>query len=142
MNWMLLPLRRYAEFTGRSRRKEFWLFCLLVTVLLVVCMQLDTALHLGGTSSTYSETGPFGFSAGYYSSGGLLTAIAGLALLVPALAVTVRRLHDFDKSGWWILIGFIPLLGGLYLLFLYVQPGTRGPNRFGADPIAAPDPER
>lgn len=135
MEWIILPLKRYADFAGRSRRKELWLYWLFVIVLLAICMQLDARLGLGGSIDSYRATSPFGASFGYQNSGGILTAIVALALTIPSLAVVVRRLHDYDKSGWWLLIGLIPFFGALYLLFLYVQPGTRGPNRFGPDPL-------
>lgn len=130
MNYMLAPLKRYADFSGRARRKEFWSYFLFLWVMLFVLMYLDSALGLGGTATGYAEGGSVGFNM----SGGLLTLVLALATLVPSLAVSVRRLHDIGKSGWMLLIGLIPLLGALYLLFLYVQPGAAGPNRYGPDP--------
>ena len=69
---------------------------------------------------------------------GIALAIYSLLLFIPNLAVSVRRLHDQDKSGWWILIGFVPLIGAIWLFVLYVLESTRGPNRFGPDPKAPP----
>ena len=72
----------------------------------------------------------------FYASGnlGLLSGLYSLAVLLPSIAVAVRRLHDTDRSGWWFLIGFVPIVGGIILLVFYVLEGTRGPNRFGPDP--------
>jgi uncharacterized membrane protein YhaH (DUF805 family) len=133
MELMLKPLRHYADFAGRARRREFWSWFLFVWVLLFVLMYLDSALGLGGSASSYRN----GNSVGFSMSGGVLTALFALATLIPNLAVSVRRLHDSGKSGWLLLIGLIPLFGWAYLLFLYVQPGTAGPNEYGPDPKAA-----
>ena len=135
MEWMLMPLRRYAEFGGRSRRKEYWMWVLFYIVVVIVTTYLDILLGLGG-SATGTQSGA---SVGFNVNFGWLTILFMLAVLLPNLAVSVRRLHDLDKSGWWLLIGLIPLFGGLYLLFLFTQPGTVGPNRFGADPKGAGD---
>lgn len=120
MEWMLMPLKRYADFQGRSRRKEYWMFFLgylIVAVLLGV---------IGGV---------FG-SAGEGASGLFLVlfGIFVLAIFIPALAVQVRRFHDQDRSGWFVLLNFIPYVGGLIVLVFMVLEGTRGPNRFGPDP--------
>ena len=130
MEYVLMPLKRYADFSGRSRRKEFWSYFLFVWVATFVLMYLDSALNLGGTSSSYSEGGSVGFNM----SGGLLTLLFLLANIVPNIAVAVRRLHDVGKSGWMLLIGLIPLVGAIYLLVQYVQPGAAGPNQYGPDP--------
>jgi uncharacterized membrane protein YhaH (DUF805 family) len=136
MNWMLLPLRRFFDFRGRSRRKEFWMFVLFLLLASMFLPLVDSLLGLGGSSATYRQVGSHEVAMGYGLSGGLLTGLFGFAMIVPGLAVSVRRLHDTDKSGWWLLIGLIPLIGGLFLLYHYVQPGTHGPNRFGPDPLA------
>ena len=130
MDSVFMPLRRYAEFSGRSRRKEFWSYFLFVWIALFVLMYLDTALGLGGSATGYAE----GSSVGFNMKGGLLTLVFALAVLIPNIAVSVRRLHDVGKSGWMILIGLIPIIGWFYILFLYVQPGTIGPNAYGPDP--------
>lgn len=139
MNWMILPFKRYAEFTGRSRRMEYWMFTLLnvivVTVLLIATGGLGamTDLENGGDPST-------GVMA-LFGGVGILLLIYGLAVLIPSIAVTVRRLHDRDMSGWWylgaIIGGMIPFVGFLVsiaFLVLMALPGTPGPNRFGPDP--------
>ena len=133
MEWMLLPLKRYAQFSGRSRRKEYWMFVLLVFIIYVIAMILDSLLGFG-TTTRYADVGETGAAAGFNSSGGIITLLAMLALFLPSLAVAIRRLHDTDRSGWWILIGLIPLIGAIVLLVFYCTDGTKGPNRFGADP--------
>ena len=130
MDQMFVPLKRYAEFTGRSRRKEFWTYIVMVWVVLFVLMYLDSALGLGGKATSYADATGVGFSM----TGGLLSLLFALATLVPNIAVSVRRLHDVGKSGWMILIAIIPIIGWFYLLFLYLQPGTTGPNAYGPDP--------
>ena len=139
MEWAILPLKRYAEFSGRSRPKEYWMFVLFVIVATVALTFVDAALGLG-TSERYANRGPMGFAVGFSNSGGLLTAIFALGVLVPGLAVGVRRLHDTDRSGWWLLLGLIPLFGWIVLLVFLVSGGTRGPNRFGPDPFEVPAP--
>jgi uncharacterized membrane protein YhaH (DUF805 family) len=119
MEWATLPLKRYLDFAGRSRRKEYWMFFLLVIVLEVVAMVLDNVLGMGQ------------MVAGIY---GPLLVLLMLALIVPGIAVSIRRLHDTDRSAWWVLIGLVPFVGGLVLLVFFVMEGTRGPNRFGPDP--------
>ena len=126
MGYMFLPLKRYFDFAGRSRRKEFWLWILFVWVMLFVLMYLDTVLGLGGTASGYAEGGSVGFNM----TGGVLTTVFWLATLIPTIAAAVRRVHDQDKSGWFILIP-------IYNFILMFMEGTRGPNRFGPDPKAA-----
>jgi uncharacterized membrane protein YhaH (DUF805 family) len=134
MHWMLLPFRRYADFSDRSRPMEFWLFGLFVFVAMIVLSFVDATVGLG-TSTHYVDRSPFGVSMGVYNQSGLLTLIFWLASLIPGLAVAVRRLHDSDKSGWWLLIGFVPLIGAIVLFIFMVMGGTHGPNRFGSDPM-------
>ena len=119
IEWALLPLKRYTDFQGRSRRKEYWFFVLGV---FVVAILLSIVEGIAGLS---------GMIAGAY---GPLTALFFLGILVPSIAVQVRRFHDQDKSGWFVLIGLIPILGGLVVLVFMFLEGTRGPNRFGPDP--------
>jgi len=137
MNWMLLPLRRYAEFTGRSRPKEYWMFVLFVVIAAIILSIVDLMLGFGWTGSERT-TAPYGFWASwtYASSGGPLTLLFSLAILIPSLAVAVRRLHDSDRSGWWLLIALVPFIGGIILLIFMIIGGTHGPNRFGPDPVA------
>jgi uncharacterized membrane protein YhaH (DUF805 family) len=157
MEWMILPLRRYAQFSGRSQRKEYWMFALLNIIASIILSLLDTALGLGGHVNDYATQSAGGFAAGAYGRGGLLSSIWSLAILLPSLAVAVRRLHDIDRSGWWLLAPVLPILlgviltfasafllggllmlaGGISAIVLLVwacMDGTRGPNRFGPDP--------
>ena len=135
MGDMFLPLKRYFDFSGRSRRKEFWLWILFYIIVWAVAMFLDVQLGLGGSSTGSSDFGDGGASASFNVQGGILSLAWVLIAFIPTLAVTVRRLHDIDKSGWMILLGLIPLVI-FYLIYLYCQPGTPGPNRFGPDPKA------
>ncbi len=121
MEWYLLVLKRYAEFNGRSRRKEYWMFTLYNIVIFLVLYVAGFVTLL--RSSIYMLF--FG-----------LAFIYALAVLVPNLAVGVRRLHDIDKSGWFILISLIPAVGGLILLVLLALDGTPGDNRYGPSPKA------
>lgn len=121
MEWMTLPLKRYADFSGRSRRKEYWMYTLLIVIVAVVVGIVE------------GITGLSGMVFGVY---GPLTVVLLLATFLPSVAVGVRRLHDTDKSGWFMLLGLIPFVGGLILLVLFCLDGTRGPNRFGEDPKA------
>jgi uncharacterized membrane protein YhaH (DUF805 family) len=127
MNYMFLPYKRYFDFSGRSRRKEYWLFVLFYTVVLIGLMILDSQLGLGGYAESYGDFGDGSMSVGFSLAGGVLSTIWACLHLIPALAAGIRRMHDQDKSGWFILIPF-------YNLVLLCIEGTRGPNRFGPDP--------
>ncbi|ROS75340.1 DUF805 domain-containing protein [Cellulomonas sp. PhB143] len=111
-------LSQYAGFSGRARRSEYWFFYLAVIIVEIVVGIVDNVL----------------------GTGGLLTGLVLLALILPSLAVAVRRLHDTDRTGWWILIGLIPIVGTIVLLVFYVSDSTPGPNRFGPSPkqVGAP----
>ena len=130
MEWMLMPLRRYADFSGRSRRKEYWMFALFEVIVFTV-VGLLAGMLLGFGDPADPAAGALG--------GGMLIVFVLLALvfLIPGLAVTVRRFHDQDKSGWFVLLMLIPYLGGLVVLVFMCLEGTRGPNRYGADPKAS-----
>lgn len=110
---------KYADFQGRARRSEYWYFALGNFLVGIVLGILDAALF-----GSHGSTGPLGL-------------IYCLAALVPSLAVSVRRLHDTDKSGWFLLLGLIPLIGPIILLVFFATMGTSGSNRFGSDPIRA-----
>ncbi|ATS20582.1 membrane protein [Xanthomonas phaseoli pv. phaseoli] len=126
MEWMLLPLKRYADFNGRSRRKEYWMFALMQCLVLFVFGGLFAvaALALG------NENGP-GALAWLICA---VMVIVCLALIVPGIAVTVRRLHDQDKSGWFYLISLVPYVGAFVLLVFMCVEGTPGPNQYGENP--------
>ncbi|MER0239259.1 DUF805 domain-containing protein [Fulvimarina sp. MAC8] len=134
MSYMFLPLKRYFQFSGRSRRQEYWLFMLLIVIGSFFFGFLDVVLGLGGdvTTSTGSEDALFSASA--EADGGILTTLWSLATIIPSLSVGIRRLHDTDRSGWWLLIGLIPLAGAITLIVFFCFDGTRGANRFGPDP--------
>lgn len=121
--WILLPLRRYAEFTGRSSRKEFWMFQLIYLALFVI-----GAVLIGGTATPDGGV----TSAGAFITGLLVLAFVGL--FVPLLAVQVRRFHDQDRSGWLVLLNLIPYIGFVIVFIMMLLEGTRGDNRFGPDP--------
>ena len=139
MDWMILPLKRYAEFSGRSRRMEYWMFALFTIIIYVV---LGALMLAGGFDfqAITNETMPEEPGAVFWLGAGLLGLFV-LGIVVPSIAVNVRRLHDRDMSGWWylgfIVLSNIPLLGILvvigYLVLMFL-PGTSGPNRFGEDP--------
>lgn len=119
MEWATLPLKKFMQFSGRSRRKEYWSFALLMIAVYVVAGILDGILGMGG------------MIGGLY---GPLTLLAALFFIIPSFSVGIRRLHDTERSGWWLLIGLVPLIGGLVLLYFFIVEGTRGPNRYGDDP--------
>ena len=129
MEWMLMPYRRYADFSGRSRRKEYWMFMLLFIIVYAVGM----ALMFAGGFSMDPATGQSQPGATFYLGAALL-GIFVLGSFIPALAVQVRRFHDQDKSGWFVLLSLIPYVGGIVVLVFMCLEGTRGANRFGADP--------
>ncbi|WP_324262977.1 DUF805 domain-containing protein [Altererythrobacter sp. H2] len=125
MEWMLMPLKRYADFSGRSRRKEYWMFVLGVIIAAILASIIEAILGMSGSiGGTY----------------GPLTLLLVLGIIIPGIAVQVRRFHDQDKSGWFVLLGLIPIVGGLIVLVFMFLEGTKGPNRFGPDPKGAGDP--
>ena len=105
-----------VTFSGRARRAEYWWFILATILVSIVLGVIDGLLGLGGEF-------------------GLLSNIWSLAVFLPSLAAGARRLHDTDRSGWWMLISFLPLIGLIVLIVFFAQKGTDGPNRFGADPL-------
>ena len=135
MEWMILPYWRYFEFSGRSRRREYWMFVLFG---FLVGMLINAMF---GTKATTTSWGYFSVSSSLDGGiGGVLLNVFSLLTLIPGLAVAVRRLHDQDRSGWLMLFGLIPFLGWFALLVLMCLEGTRGPNRFGSDPKGRIDP--
>ncbi|ABC63894.1 DUF805 domain-containing protein [Erythrobacter litoralis] len=148
MDWMLLPFRRYFDFSGRSRRKEFWMFALLNVIVYAVLMVLMFGLGSGTEAMLAADPDdPFAIYGAMFGGLGILILIWGLIVLIPSVAVSVRRLHDRDLSGWWylaVIIGsLIPIVGFLVsigFLVLMALPGTEGANRFGPDPKGGADP--
>lgn len=118
MDWYITVIKKYAVFSGRARRKEYWYF-VLFNILISI-----------GLSFVDAMVGTVNAETGY----GLLGAVYSLAILIPSLAVLVRRLHDTDRSGWWILIGLIPVIGWIVLLVFVVQDSHPGQNQYGANP--------
>lgn len=121
MKYYLLALKRYADFRGRSNRSEYWYFALFNFIFIIASMLLDNSLDL-----TFPGL-PYGFIYAAYA----------LFAFVPGLSAVVRRLHDVNKSGWFMLISLIPLVGGIWVLVLLATKGTMGENRYGADPNAS-----
>ena len=116
VNWFkTVVTERYVKFDGRARRTEFWNYALVYFVIWFVLLLIQHA------------TG----------SGGALTNLLSFGLLLPSLGVSVRRLHDLDKTGWWVLAGLVPILGWALLLYWYAQPGVSGSNQYGTDPKMA-----
>ena len=117
MNWYLKALKKYAEFSGRATRQEYWIFVLFNLVFSSAATWLDRLLGV-----TYA--GDYGFINSLYT----------LVLFIPGLAVTVRRLHDTSKSGWFLLLFFIPLIGWIWIIIVLATAGDKGSNKYGADP--------
>lgn len=115
MHWYVEALRKYAVFSGRSRRSEYWFFVLFNVVASISLGIVDGVLGIGGGV-------------------GLLSVVYSLAVLVPGLAVSVRRLHDTGRSGWWLLIAMVPVIGAIALLVFMAQDGEQGPNQYGPNP--------
>ena len=120
MNWYLKVLKNYATFSGRARRTEYWMFTLFSMIIAFILGVIDTVLFAG-------EMYP-------------LQSIYFLAVLVPSLAVSVRRLHDTNRSGWWLLIGVIPLIGAVALLVFMALDEVSEGNNFGESPKLALHP--
>lgn len=123
MEWMILPLKRYAQFSGRSRRMEYWMWVLFVVIATIVLSVLDSILGLGGRTQVGPGAVPGGYSYGAGVSGGWLANIFSLAVLIPGLAVSVRRLHDVNRSGWWLLVPLAPYAVGFAILFTLTAGG-------------------
>ena len=130
MDLMFQPLRKYAVFSGRARRREFWLFWLFLIGIEIV---FSILIGLAGGSIT-DPTNRFGAMSGPAQALFALYGLVMLGLLIPSVAVAIRRLHDTNRSAWWILIALLPILGALVLIVFYLLDGTPGPNRFGEDP--------
>ncbi|WP_293404335.1 DUF805 domain-containing protein [Phenylobacterium sp.] len=129
---MFQPLRKYADFTGRARRMEFWLFWLFLIGIQIVFSILIGMV--GGPTAVADPTDPFAVLNGPAKALYGVFGLVMLGLLIPSLAVAMRRLHDTNRTGWWLALGLIPFLGALVLLIFYVLDGTPGPNKYGPDP--------
>ncbi|MBI6216298.1 DUF805 domain-containing protein [Proteus sp. DFP240708] len=127
MNWYLEVIKNnYANFSGRARRKEYWMFTLVNTIIITVLY----AILISSVDMNTGEMSSLG------SIAGIIIGIYSLAIIIPSLAVTIRRFHDQDKSGWMFLLAFIPAVGGLIVFVFMCLEGTKGDNRFGPDPKA------
>ncbi|HSK90309.1 MAG TPA: DUF805 domain-containing protein [Euzebyales bacterium] len=111
MEWYLKVLQNYVGFAGRARRKEYWYFVLFNVLISLALTAVDAVLQTGVLAGLYS-----------------------LAVFLPSLAVSVRRLHDTDRSGWWLLVGLIPVVGVVVLLVFTLTDSTMGDNRYGPSP--------
>lgn len=123
MHWYVEVLRKYVVFSGRARRQEFWVFFLISAVISIFLTVTDEFMgwmfEMDGDDL------------------GFLSTLYHIAIILPYLAVIIRRLHDTDRSGWWVLIAFIPIVGVIVLLVFLILDGTRGENRYGPDPKAS-----
>ena len=112
MNWYLEVLKKYAVFSGRARRKEYLMFFLFNVIILFV----------------------LGFVEGFAGSPGIVSTLYSLGILIPGIAVSVRRLHDTNRSGWWLLIGLVPLIGAIVLLVFMLQDSKPDENQYESNP--------
>jgi uncharacterized membrane protein YhaH (DUF805 family) len=117
VNWYIEVMRKYAVFSGRARRQEYWMFVLFNVIIVLFLGIID------GIADSDSE-----------SSRSTLTTLYVLSILIPSLAVGVRRLHDTGRSGWWMLIGFIPIIGAIVLLIFIIQDSQLMDNQYGPNP--------
>lgn len=116
---------KYVDFGGRARRSEYWYFALFAFLVGIVTSIVDAILGTGYDGTT----------------GGLVNTLGTLVLFLPSLAVAVRRLHDTDRSGWWVLIGIIPIVGWIVLIIWFCSDSKAGDNRFGPNPKSVGGPE-
>ena len=121
MNWYIEALKKYAIFNGRARRKEYWYFYLFDMLIYIVLIIIDVVV------------GTFSAEAGM----GLLSGIYAIVFLIPRIAVGVRRLHDTNRSGWWLLIGLIPIIGAIVLIVFLASDSKPEENQYGPNPKAA-----
>ncbi len=111
MNWYSHVIKNYCNFSGRASRQEYWMFVLFNIIFAFIAGFIDGIIDSQIFSTLYS-----------------------LFVFIPSLSLTFRRLHDIDKSAWWILISLVPVVGGVVLFVFTVLPGTIGANRYGNDP--------
>jgi uncharacterized membrane protein YhaH (DUF805 family) len=121
VHWYTDVLRKYVAFDGRATRPEYWWFTLISVIIAIV---IELVVLAGGGSGGSAQA-----AADIYE----------LAVLLPSLAVSIRRLHDTNRSGWWVLVGLIPLAGWVWIIVLLAMPGDPGPNRYGQDPRGGGD---
>lgn len=136
MNWIFMPLRRYFEISGRSQRREFWLF------FLALWLANSAIMALFATPESQQATAANGYGYGYAYfltwhtslAGQFLIGLLAIFTMIPSYTVSIRRLHDIDRSGWWLLVWLVPFIGWLVLLIFFCLDGTYGRNRYGRDP--------
>ena len=140
MNWYFQALKKYAVFNGRAEKKEFWYFSLFVVIFSIVLAVIDA--FIPGFDTFFEIALPEQLNATYGStystpSGmGLLSGIYALAMAIPSLSIAVRRLHDTDRTGWWLLLILLPLIGIIVLMVFWAKDSTPGENRYGPAPGA------
>lgn len=118
MDWFLLALKKFGDFSGRSRRSEYWYFVLYYVLIGIALGFVDTLL------GTTNDLLPIG----------LLETVFTLAMLIPSGSVSIRRLHDIGKSGWWLLLSMLPIVGTIILIVFFFQDSQPGMNEYGANP--------
>lgn len=118
MNWYLAALKKYAVFNGRAGRKEYWFFALFVFLIYLALGLIDKVIGI-----THKGEGV-----------GLLSGLFTLAMFFPGIGVGIRRLHDTGRSGWWLLVALIPLVGTIFMLILMALKGNTGANAYGPEP--------
>lgn len=121
MNWYMIPFKKYADFTGRAQRSEYWYFVLFNTLISFGLSLIDFTIGTGDPSTGM----------------GLFSGLFSLAILIPSISVGARRLHDTDRSGWWMLLALIPVIGVIVLIVLFALDSQPNANRFGANPKTA-----
>lgn len=124
-NYKKVVFENYATFSGRARRSEFWYYVLANLIIGIIIGIIENMLGLGNYSSSGNS---------FYYQGGIISNLYSLAVLIPGLAVGVRRLHDTGRSGWNLLFALIPLAGAIILIVFFATEGESGSNKFGKDP--------
>jgi len=120
MSWYIQVLKKYAVFSGRARRKEIWYFVLISYIISTVLWWIDSLIGTYQIDNLWTIY--------------VLFSLYGLAVLLPSIGVSIRRLHDTGRSGWWIFIGLIPLIGAIILLVFFVTDSQPGTNQYGPSP--------
>lgn len=117
MNWYIEALKKYAVFSGRARRREYWMFFLVNMIIAIILGIIEGVIDSSPESNR-----------------SVLSTLYGLGIFLPSLAVGVRRLHDTGRSGWWTLVGVIPIIGAIVLLIFMAQDSQSGNNEYGPNP--------
>ena len=117
MNWYIEALKKYAVFSGRARRREYWMFFLVNMIIAIILGIIEGVIDSSPESNR-----------------SVLSTLYGLGIFLPSLAVGVRRLHDTGRSGWWTLVGVIPIIGAIVLLIFMAQDSQSADNEYGPNP--------